>query len=78
MAQSDGIEEQSSGHPVVGMDGVALHQGDDHEAAPERQRPDLERGLDQWCDPALCDRERDNGTQPWEAVGAGGGVAAAQ
>src|ERR1019366_1767619 len=42
LAQGDGVEELGVAHPVVGADGVALHQGDDHEAAAESQRPDLQ------------------------------------
>ena len=42
----------ADGHPVVGVDGVALHQRDDHEAAAERQRADLERDPGQRAEPA--------------------------
>ena len=56
LAERDGVEELGVGHPVVGVHGVALHQRDDHEAAAERQRADLERGPGQRAEPADGDR----------------------
>ena len=52
LAERDGVEEAGVGHPVVGVDGVALHQGNDHEAPAERERADLERGPGEWWEPA--------------------------
>jgi MFS family permease len=52
LAERDGVEEAGVGHPVVGVDRVALHQGDDHEAAAEGERTDLERGPGEWWEPA--------------------------
>ena len=43
LAEGDGVEELRVGHPVVGVDGVVLHQRDDHEPAAVGQRADLER-----------------------------------
>ena len=51
LAQRDRVEELGVGHPVVDVDGVALHQRDDHEAAAEGQRPDLQRGPGQGAEP---------------------------
>jgi len=52
LAERHGVEEAGVGHPVVGVDRVALHQGDDHEAAAEGERTDLERGPGEWWEPA--------------------------
>ena len=52
LAERDRVQELGVGHPVIGVDGVALHQRDDHEAAAERERADLERGPRQRADPA--------------------------
>ena len=43
LPEGDGVEELGLGHPAVPVDRVVLHQRDDHEAAAERQRADLER-----------------------------------
>ena len=43
LAEGDGVEELRAGHPVVVVDGVGLHERDDHEAAAVGQRADLER-----------------------------------
>jgi hypothetical protein len=41
------VEELRVRHPVVGVDGVGLHERDDHEAAAVRERAHLERDPDQ-------------------------------
>ena len=43
LAERDGVEELRVGHPVVVVDGVALHERDDDEPAAVGERPDLER-----------------------------------
>ena len=48
LAEGDGVEELCVGHPVVGLDGVVLHQRDDHEAAAVGEGADLE------CHPGQC------------------------
>jgi hypothetical protein len=37
LPEGDGVEELRVGHPVVGVDGVVLHERDDHEAARRRR-----------------------------------------
>ena len=56
LAEGDGIEELRSGHPVVGHDGVVLHQRNDDETASIGQRTDLEGHPAQGCDAAGEDR----------------------
>ena len=63
------------GHPVVAVDGVALHQGDDHEAAPEREGPDLQRGPDQRAEPAGAGDGGQQHGQPLQAEPARGRTA---
>ena len=41
LAEGDGIEELRVGHPVEAVDGVALHERDDDEAAPVGECPDF-------------------------------------
>jgi hypothetical protein len=43
LTQGDGIEELRSGHPVIGDDGLVLHQGDDDEPTAVGEGADLER-----------------------------------
>ena len=43
LPERDRVEELRVGHPVVVVDGVALHQRDDHEPAAVGERADLER-----------------------------------
>src|SRR5215207_572842 len=43
LAEGDRVEELAVGHPAVPVDGVALQQRDDDEAAAVAQRPDLQR-----------------------------------
>ena len=52
LAERDRVEEFGVGHPVVGVDGVALHQRDDHEAAAEGEAADLEGGPGEVADAA--------------------------
>ena len=52
LAEGDRVQKLPVAHPVVGVDGVTLHQRDDHETAAERERPDLERRPGQRADPA--------------------------
>ena len=42
LPKGDGVEELRARHPVVVLDGVVLHQRDDHEAAAVGERADLE------------------------------------
>ena len=47
LTERDRVQELPVRHPVVAVDGVGLHQRDDHEAAAVRQRADLDGGPDE-------------------------------
>ena len=49
LAEGDGVEKLPVGHPVVAVDGVGLHQRDDHEPTAVGQRADLERDPGHRC-----------------------------
>ena len=51
LTESDGIQELCAGHPVVGDDGVVLHERDDDEAATIGEGADLERDPGQGAEP---------------------------
>jgi hypothetical protein len=61
LAQRDRVQELGIGHPVIGVDGIALHQRDDHEPAAKGERADLERRPREGADPARGDRRRPQG-----------------
>ena len=52
LSEGDGVQELPARHPVVVVDGIGLHERDDHEAAAVRERADLERDPDEGAEPA--------------------------
>ena len=61
LTEGDRVEELAAGHPVVVLHGVALHERDDHEAAAERERADLQRRPRQRAQPAGARGDRSGG-----------------
>ncbi len=70
LPQRDGVQELRIRHPVVAVDGVVLHERDDHEAASVGERADLERDPGEReeaarrCGDGRHDRNRREGSRP--------------